>query len=270
MSHAGIRLKREGQTALVILNRPERLNAFDAFMFNELQRVTEMLRQDLPRAVVITGAGDKAFSAGFDVNPDNPLVTELYQALEKRDQAGITRAMKVVREAVDAFAALPIPIIAAVNGLAYGGGAELSTRCDLRVMDPAAVICLSEVRLGLMPDWGGGPALAHLVGPARAADLILTARKVDADEALQMGLANRKSRPGQAVAEALGLAAAMAANGPRAVRAALTVIRQSREMSLTEALALELEQAVELVQSGECVHGIAAFLEKRTADFPDP
>jgi enoyl-CoA hydratase/carnithine racemase len=162
-----------------------------------------------------------------------------------------------------------VPVIAAVNGLAFGGGAELAVRCDLRVMDPAAVICFSEVRLGLMPDWGGGAALAHLIGASRAADLILTARKVPAGEAINYGLANRISRPGQCLDDALNLADLIAKNGPRAVRSALNVIRQSRHQSLNQTLDLEADQAISLIVSGECFHGVGAFLEKREPEFPD-
>jgi len=269
MTTEGIRLEKRGHIALVLLDRPSRLNAFNSMMFDELRRVTGELDQALPRAVIVTGTGEKAFCAGFDVNPDNPLVVHLYEAMGKQDRQGIVAGMKVVRDAVDAFVSLPVPIIAAVNGLAYGGGAELASRCDMRVMDPNAVICLSEVRLGLMPDWGGGAALAHLLGPARAADLILSARKVGADEALQMGLANRVSAPGRCLDEAIALAEAICENGPRAVRHALAVIRQSRNMTLDQSLDMEMEQAVTLVESGECVHGITAFLEKRKAEFPD-
>lgn len=270
MTTEGIRLERRGHAALVILDRPSRLNAFNTMMFDALRRVAGELKQTLPRAVVVTGSSDRAFCAGFDVNPDNPLVVKLYEAMGKKDRQGIIDGMKVVRDAVDAFVSLPVPIIAAVNGLAYGGGAELASRCDMRVMDPNAVICLSEVRLGLMPDWGGGAALAHLLGPAQAADLILSARKVKADEALQLGLVNRVSEAGRCLDDALALAEAISQNGPQAVRHALAVIRQSRNMSLDQSLALEMEQAVALVESGECVHGITAFLEKRKPEFPNP
>lgn len=120
-----------------------------------------------------------------------------------------------------------------------------------------------------MPDWGGGATLAHLIGSSRAADLILTARKVPADEAVSLGLANRISRPGQCLEEALNLADMISKNGPRAVRCALQVIRQSRNRTLHQSLDLEAEQAVSLIVSGECFHGVAAFLEKREPDFPD-
>ena len=124
------------------------------------------------------------FSAGFDVNPANPQITILAEAVKKRSRTAVEEVVRYIRETVDRLVALPVPIIAAINGLAFGGGAELAVRCDMRVMDPGAVICFSEVRLGLMPDWGGGVALSRLLGRSLAADLILTARRVGADEAL--------------------------------------------------------------------------------------
>lgn len=268
MTTEGILLERKGHIAVVTLNRPSRLNAFNSLMFTELQRVTAELKSRLPRVIIITGAGDKAFSAGFDVNPDNPLLMELYDAMGKKDRPAIVRGMKFVIDTVGNFTSLPVPVIAAINGLAYGGGAELSIRSDMRVMNKKAVICMSEVTLGLMPDWGGGATLAHLIGPARAADLILSARKVPADEALQLGLVNRVS-DNQCLEEAMALAEMISKNGPRAIRHSLSVIRQSRDLSLAKTLDLELEEAVTLVESGESVHGVTAFLEKREADFPD-
>lgn len=268
MTEQEIFLERKGRVAVVRLHRPQRQNAFNKAMFQELGRVIRELKENLPRVVVITGS-DKAFSAGFDVNPDNPWVAELIAAVEKSSPSPAERLIRDMRAVVDDFVSLPVPIIAAVNGPAYGGGAELAVRCDLRVMDPDAVICFSEVRLGLMPDWGGGASLAHLIGPSRATDLIVTARKVPADEAVNLGLANRVSRPGQCIDDALDLANMISKNGPRAVRCALKVIRESRNLSLHRSLDLEADQAVSLIVSGECFHGVAAFMEKREPDFPD-
>jgi enoyl-CoA hydratase/carnithine racemase len=121
-----------------------------------------------------------------------------------------------------------------------------------------------------MPDWGGGVALARLVGPARASDLILTARRVGAEEALSLGLVNRVSPAGQALTDAISMAETIAANGPRAVRSALSVIRKTPDLSLEDALNLETETAVTLISSGECARGIGAFLEKKEPEFPDP
>jgi enoyl-CoA hydratase/carnithine racemase len=269
MTQEGICLERNGKVAMVTIHRPQRRNAFNSHMFSELRKVTGELKKDLPRAVVITGEGDTAFSAGFDVNPDNPMVTSIIDSVEKKDRAPAEKAIERLRKAVDDFVELPVPIIAALNGLAYGGGAELAIRCDLRVMDPNAVICFSEVKLGLMPDWGGGATLSHLIGASRAADLILTARNVQADEALSLGLANRISRPGQALEEAVELAETIAKNGPRAVGHALELIRQSRNLPLNQLLDLEKDKAVDLIVSGECFHGVAAFLEKKEPAFPD-
>lgn len=269
MQTTGIRLHRQQHLAVVTLDRPRQRNAFDAGMFDELERVTANLKTQLPRAVIITGAGDKAFCAGFDVHPDNPMVTGIMDAITAHDDGPARAMIDRLRRAVDGFIGLPVPLIAALNGLAYGGGAELAVRCDLRVMDPGTAISFSEVRLGLMPDWGGGPTLARLIGPSNAADLILTARPVGAEEAVRIGLVNRISRPGNALDEAISLGEAISQNGPQAVRHALAVIRQSLQLSLDDALDLEADHAAELIASAECVHGVGAFLEKKEPAFPD-
>ncbi len=269
MSEEGIFLARKGNVAIVTMNRPQRRNAFNEHMFLALAQVTGELKKKLPRAIVITGGGENVFSAGFDVNPDNPWVAKLINSVEKADSAPAEDLIGRLRKIVDEFVCLPVPIIAALNGLAYGGGAELAVRCDMRVMDPDAVISFSEVRLGLMPDWGGGAALAHLIGSSRAADMILTARKVLAGEAINFGLVNRISRPGECLDEALRLAEMISKNGPRAVSYALNLIRQSQNQSLNQSLDLEAEKAVALIVSGECFHGVAAFLEKKEPEFPD-
>ncbi|HWR68352.1 MAG TPA: enoyl-CoA hydratase/isomerase family protein, partial [Desulfomonilia bacterium] len=200
---------------------------------------------------------------------DNPMVDNIIKAMSTGDREPSKRLIRDIRRAIDAFVSVPVPLIAAVNGLAYGGGAELAVRCDLRVMDPRAVICFSEVRLGLMPDWGGGPALARLIGPSRAADLILTARKVGAAEAYSLGLVNRVSEEGKALDDALTLAEAIAENGPRAVGHALGLIRADQDIPYSAMLAREEELAAELIASGECVHGVGAFFEKKKPVFPD-
>jgi len=269
MPEAYVRLEYQGNVATITLDRPRKRNALNEGMFSHLEAVTAKLKTNPPRVVILTGEGDAAFCAGFDVSLDNPMNEYLLQAAEKKDAALALKSVGRVRSVTDALTALPIPIIAAVNGQAFGGGAEIAVRCDLRVMDPAAVICFSETRLGLMPDFGGTPNLVRLVGPSVAADLILTARKISAHEALDLKLVNRISAPGKALEEAFALAESIAANGPRAVRAALEVIRRCQDLPLNEALALELDRAASLIASGEFLHGIAAFIGKKTPDFPD-
>ena len=238
-------------------------------MFESLGSVAAELAARPPRAVVVTGSGG-AFCAGMDVNPDNPHVAGIIEAIQGGDRAPVAAMLAEIHGALDRLFALPVPIIAAVTGMAYGGGAELATRCDLRVADPGATFCFSEVRLGLMPDWGGGTALARLVGASRAADLVLTARKLGADEALQLGLANRVSAPGAALDEAVALAETIASNGPRAIRSALSLLRSAVDLPRAEAIERELELATDLIASGECVHGITAFLNREPPTFPDP
>ncbi len=269
MSDTCVQVEYRGQSAVVTFNRPDKKNVFNKDMWSGLEHAVVQLKANLPRAIVVTGA-DGAFSAGFDVDPANPHITILAEAVKKRSRTAVEEVLRYIRETVDKLVALPVPIIAAINGLAFGGGAELAVRCDMRVMDPGAVICFSEVRLGLMPDWGGGVALSRLLGRSLAADLILTARRVSADEALGMSLVNRISKPGKSLEESLDMAGEISKNGPLAVRAALEVIRRSPDIPFRDALELETLVASDLIASGECLHGITAFLSKKDPDFPDP
>ena len=269
MVDGNVQVVRKNKIAVVTMSRASRKNAFDESMFAALEAATDELKQNLPRAIIITGDGEESFCTGFDVNPDNPLVADFLKVLNSKDIEPARQLINRIRKAVDGFVSLPVPIIAAINGLAYGGGMELATRCDMRVMDRTAQLCFSEVRLGLMPDWGGGAYLTKLVGSAIASDLILTARTIDAEEALMMGLVNRVSEEGRSVNEALVLAEQIAQNGPKAVCQALTVIRQSQGLSLEKALELEAGKAAELIVSGECIHGITAFMNKKAPEFPD-
>jgi enoyl-CoA hydratase/carnithine racemase len=271
MDYKDILYEERDSIAYITINRPEVMNAFRG------QTVEELLHAILHAgwkksiaAIVLGGAGDKAFCAGFDVNPENPQLTPLLISAETHDKGPAYDIIRRIRTSTDNLVSLPVPIIAAINGMAYGGGAEIALRCDLRVMDPKAVICFSEVRLGLMPDHGGVVGLTKLVGVSRAADLILTTRKVEAQEALQLGLINRISDPGKVFDEALSIALAIAQNGPCAIRHALFVIRKTNDLTTQEALKLETEEAVTLIASGECIHGVTAFLTRKKPEFSEP
>jgi len=268
MAEYGVRLERRDKIALVTFDRPGRRNAFNEDMWSGLEQTVATLKENLPRAVIVTGAG-KAFCAGFDINPDNPQVGGLIESVQKQERPPVERLIQRLQSTVDDLVTLPVPVIAAINGDAYGGGAELASRCDLRVMDPQAAICFAEVKLGLMTDWGGGPGLARLIGASRAADMILTGRKIGADEALSIGLVNRISAPDNILNEAISLAKTIAQNGPRAIRHALNVIRKAPELPMREALELERREATTLITSGECIQGITAFLSRQKPEFPD-
>jgi len=270
MDNKGIHVEFRERLAIITLDRQDRKNSFNHDMWNALDSAVEKVRASMPRAVIITGAGDRVFSSGFDVNPDNTLVSGLIESVKRNDRKPVEVMIRKIRTTVDRLVSLPVPVIAAVNGLAYGGGAELAVRCDMRIMDPDAVICFSEVSLGLMPDWGGGVALARLAGTAVAAELILSGKKISAQEAFERGMINAVSGKGRALDEAVSLGLAIAKNGPRAVRFALRCIRESPALKLDEALELETSLASELIASGECMHGISAFLSKKEPEFPDP
>ncbi len=260
----------EGRVAIVTLHRPAKRNALGPAMWRGLADAATELRRQLPRAVIVTGSRESGvFCSGMDLSLDNPQVVGFIAATQRRDAAPARALLTELRDCMDALVQLPIPTIAAINGLAYGGGAELALRCDLRVIDAAARLSFSEVRLGVMPDMGGCVRLTRMVGPAIAADLILTARELEAPELLSLGLVSRISAPGESRAAALELARQIARNGPRAVRASLEVIRRTLDLDEADALALERERAARLVASGECVHGVTAFAERRTPSFPD-
>ena len=265
-----IRLERSGHVAHLILNRPERKNTFNEAMWAALEQRVAEIRGDLPRVLVVSGNPKGGFTAGFDVNPDNPMVVDFMQALEHKNRQPAQDIIARIRGVVDDLTGLPIPVIAALTGDAYGGGAELAVRCDMRVMATGARICFSEVTLGLMPDWGGGVALTRLVGRARAAELILSAMPVTAEQAAAMGLVNRVCAPGKVVAEALDMARRIGDNGPEAVRRALSIIRETPDLTEAAAMVLESCRAVDLIMTGECVHGITAFLSGAPPRFPEP
>jgi enoyl-CoA hydratase/carnithine racemase len=270
MPMPAVLMERNDKTAVVTFNRPEKHNSFNQAFWDDLNVCLDDFERKPPRAVVVTGAGPRAFSAGFDIGLENPQVSRLVDAVMQGVRPPVEELIRLIRTSVDRLVTLPVPVIAAVNGLAYGGGAELAVRCDLRVADPEAVFSFSEVKLGLMPDHGGAVGLQRLVGTSWAADLILTGRKVNAAEALQMGLVNRISEPGKCLDGALALARTIAANGPRAVRAALAVLRRAADLSTADALELESRHAVDLILSRECIDGITAFMNGKKPVFKDP
>jgi len=270
MAHGDVTLERHDTVALITLDRPERQNAIDERMVARLGEAVNELESALPRAIVVTGGGSDAFSAGLDIRPgSNPAAAALLQAVQQQDRGAIEKLLARLRQPVDRLMSLPVPVIAAVNGIAFGAGAEIVARCDLRVADAGAIFCFINTRMGLMPSFGGVPALTRLVGPARAADLLLSARKFRATEALGLGMLNRLAEPGMAAEEALKFANSIASNGPRAVRATLRVLRESAGVSLDEGLQMELGAAAGVFASGEFAYGLQAIQDQTEAEFPD-
>ena len=248
-----LRSEDRGHVRVITIDLEAKLNVLSRPLVRELK--AEALRAALDanvRAVVLTGAGTKAFCAGADLKE---------RLGWTKDE--VRRWLVELHEGLREIERCPRPWIAAVNGLALGGGCELALACDLRVMDPAAQIGLTEVKIGIIPGGGGTVRLARVVGLGRARDLILTARRVMADEALQLGLVNRVSGPGHAVDIAVGLANQIAENAPVAVGAAKAALERAWDLELDAALRHEREEYEKPLASEDRDEGLRAFAEKR-------
>ena len=241
--------------ALVTVNRPEVRNAINATVLQALTRTLEELAADDDVQVLIfTGAGDKAFVAGADIN----------ELAVRTPRDGLKATMQSVYEKVEQF---PKPTIAAVNGYAFGGGHELALACDIRVASTNAQFALPETGLGIMPAAGGTQRLAKLVGLGRATEIILTGRRVKANDALAMGLVTDVVEPGELLDTARETANAIMSKGPLAIQLAKTVVRHGFDVDHQTGILLErLAQSV-LYSSAEKAEGTNAFLEKRSPDF---
>jgi len=243
--------------AEVVLDRPEAMNALNTASLEFLAEQFTVLGSDpMIRAVVLSAAGERAFCVGADLKERAAM-----------SEAQIMAQRPVFRAAFGALLALPQPVIAAVHGFALGGGCELALSCDVIVADETAIFGLPEVTVGLVPGCGGTQLSARRIGPGRAADLIFSGRKIGADEALAIGLADRVVPAGTARAQALELARQIAANSPVAVRAAKRALRNGAGLGL--AAALDVEDAAWRTAAGSADRreGIAAFAQKRRPNW---
>lgn len=255
-----LRVERRGAHILVVtLNRPEAANAINTQMGHDLVAIFEALAQSgigELRCVVLTGAGDRVFSAGGDL----------------KERCGMTDAAwaaqhLVFERAIRALLCCPLPLIGAINGAAYGGGCEIAAACDFLYADPAARFALTEVSLGIIPGMGGTQTLTRALGAGRAKELILSARPFGADEAMAWGLVNHVTASGAVLAEALATAERIAANAPIAVRQAKRAIEAGRDMALSLGLQFEIEAYNRTIPTADRSEGVLAFNEKRSARF---
>lgn len=243
---------------LVTLNRPEVSNAFDTQMAQDLVDLFEALTTEAGevRAVVLTGAGDKAFCAGGD----------LKQRLGMTDAAWFAQH-RVYERMVRAILGCPLPVIGAVNGAAFGGGCELVAACDFAYGAEGARFAQTEVRIGIIPGAGGTQTLARAVGKRRAQELILSGRVFSAREAADWGLLQRVLPADDLLPEALKIAAEIAANAPVAVRQAKLAVHRGNELSLGDGLTFEIECYNRTVTTADRREGVAAFNERRAPVF---
>ena len=248
-----LRSEDRGNVRILTIDKEPQLNVLSRALVAELaQQARQAADEHSVRAVVLTGAGERAFCAGANLKERTGWTDD-----------DIRRWLVGLHGALRAIERCPKPWIAAVNGLALGGGCELALACDLRVLAPSAQIGLTETRVGIIPGGGGTVRLARIVGLGRARDLILTARRVEAAEALQMGLANRISAAGEVVPAALALAGEIAANAPLGVAAAKAAMEEGWDLALDAALEAERRHYEKVLVSADRLEGLKAFAEKR-------
>jgi enoyl-CoA hydratase len=244
--------RRDDGLAVVTLNNPK-VNALSSALLTELRDVAVGLAESPPRAVLVTG-GPKVFAAGADIS-------EFAGPDEARMVGGC------FLEALEAVAAIPRVTVAAVGGYALGGGCELALAAHLRIASTAARFGLPEVRLGIIPGYGGTVRLSRLVGKGRALELILSGEMIDAEEAHRIGLVNRVVPAESLLEEARALVERIVGNGPLALGLAIESVNRGMETSLDQALALEAHLFGLLASTEDMREGMAAFLEKRPPQF---
>ncbi len=243
--------------AVIRLDRPEKLNALTREMLSELGETFERVgRDERVRAVILTGAGERAFSAGTDIS-------ELAEMSAEEARQAAERGQRVC-ELIERCA---VPVIAAVNGVAAGGGCELALACHLRLASTRARFSLPELKLGVIPGYGGTQRLARATGGGCALEMMLTGAEISADEALRVRLVNRVVEPAELLAEAEALCQKIAGLAPLAVRACLEAITRGLALPLEEGLELERELFSRLFATEDVREGTRAFLEKRAPVF---
>jgi enoyl-CoA hydratase/carnithine racemase len=252
-SYEAIRYAAADHVATITLHRPDVHNAMNDVMRRELTRCFEgLLGDDDVKVVVVTGAGERAFSAGADIRE----FVEPLPAVRFREQ----RRRVEFRQVMDRC---PQPIIAAINGFALGGGLELALACDIRIAEAGATLGLTEINLAIIPGGGGTQRLPRLVGRGKALEMILTGARVPADEALRLGLVERVVPAGEALKAATELARTIAAKAPVALRYAKEAVVKGLELPLADGLRLEGDLSTLLRTTEDRVEGARAFLEKR-------
>jgi len=246
----------EGGIALVTLNRPEALNSLSVALLGELDAAASRIeREPEIRAAIVTGAG-RAFAAGADIEEIARLDRDAGLAFARRGQAVFSRLERLEK-----------PVVAAVNGFALGGGCELALACHVRIASSKAKFGQPEVKLGILPGFGGTQRLPRLVGRGKAIELILHGGHVSAEEALRIGLVNEVVEPDELLSRAKKWLSDCFGNGPRALAASLRAVRDGLDRPLGAALELEAQIFGELCGTPEMKEGTAAFLAKRPPKF---
>jgi len=252
-----IHLSHIDEVALITLDRPEALNALSFAQLQDLNRVLDSLANGDARALLVTGSGDRAFSAGADIK-------ELMGRTLVEQRAGAALGQAVLGKLDE----LSMPSIALINGYAFGGGLELALACTFRLAARTAQLGFPEIKLGLIPGYGGTQRLPRLVGEARATEMILTGRTVDAAEAERIGLVNRLI-DGDLTEAGMAFAREMTGYSLPVLNLARDAIRRAPDLPLHEGLKIEADLSTLAFQTEDSVEGMMAFIEKRKPVFKD-
>ena len=252
-----IELTRVEEFAVLTLNRPEALNALSFSLIRDLGRVLGEAATSGARALLVTGAGPKAFCAGADVSE-----------LTGRSLAEQKRGVEVGQATFAKIERLPMPSVAIINGFAFGGGLELALACTFRVATPNAKLGLPEIKLGLIPGYGGTQRLPRVVGEARALEMILTGRAIDAQTALTWGLVSRIV-DGEALAQGMAFAREFTAFSLPVLGFAREAVARALNTSLHDGLKIEADLSTLAFRTRDSEEGITAFLDKRKPKFED-
>ena len=247
-----VRYEQKGFVGVITIDREKALNALNDAVLGDLETAVDAVDEEATRCVVITGAGQKAFVAGADIAAMCAMTPAEGRAFSARGNAVFRKIEK-----------LPVPVIAAVNGYALGGGCELSLSCDIRLASENAVFGQPEAGLGITPGFGGTQRLARTVGVGRAKELIYSCRNVRAEEALRIGLVNAVYPAGQLMDEAMKLAERIAGNAPIAVRQCKKAINMGQQMDIDSAVALEPELFAACCGTQDQRSAMTAFCEKK-------
>ena len=257
MDYKYLLLTKEDDIGIVTINRPQVLNALNFEGFSELNEMfTEIENDPEIRVVIITGAGDKAFAAGVDI-----------LEIKDKNSVDITPFIVIARWAGDRIYNLSKPVIAAINGYAFGGGNELAMACDLRIASEKAQFGQQEINLGVIPGGGAIPRLTQLVGMTRAKEIIYTGDVIDARSALQMGLINKIVPPEKLMEEAKALARKLLSKSSLALSYAKKAFNTGADMGLTAALDLDETYFARCFATEDQKEGMKAFTEKRKSEF---
>ncbi|WP_442598025.1 enoyl-CoA hydratase/isomerase family protein [Parapusillimonas sp. JC17] len=242
--------------AVIELDRKEAMNALNHQLLLDLASALDSLQAIQYRGLVFTGAGDKAFCAGADI-----------VELKERTPAEHRHNVETTQWLFERIHQLDVPSVAAIQGYAFGGGLELALACTFRIANSKAKLGLPEAKLGLIPGYGGTQRLPRIVGEARALELILSGRSVNAEEAHAMGLVNQIFEQQSAIEAGLAYISAVTSYSPTAAAHALRAVRRGLEAGLVQGLSIEADQFALSAQSRDAHEGMAAFIEKRSPAF---